>query len=142
MLDSHMTQRILSLIFEHVSNWKRQAFHEMFPIIGNPFPFHLEMFLIHLEAFPIHLEMSPIHLEKLLPLVFFMDCIRNSIWMNHSDELASPTTTDIDLPFQTVHTFHLKVLKTFLLHSFFASSSFRDHRLTSTSSFRLKLSLP
>jgi len=49
-------QRILSLEFEHASNWKHPALYEMFPIIGNPFPIIGNPFPIIGNPFPIHLE--------------------------------------------------------------------------------------
>ena len=51
--NSRNTQRILSLKFEHVSDWKYPTFNEVFPIIGNPFPIFRNLFPIIRNLFVI-----------------------------------------------------------------------------------------
>ena len=67
-----IAQRILSLKFEHASNWKHPALYEMFsiignpfPIIGNPFPVIENPFPVTGNPFPIIGNPFPIHLETL-----------------------------------------------------------------------------
>jgi len=76
-------QRILSLEFEHASNWKHPALYEMFPIIvnpfpiignpfpiiGNPFPVIGNPFPVIGNPFPIIGNPFPIHLETRLHLI-------------------------------------------------------------------------
>jgi len=69
-------QRILSLEFEHASNWKHPALYEMFPIIvnpfpiiGNPFPIIGNPFPVIGNPFPIIGNPFPIHLETRLHLI-------------------------------------------------------------------------
>jgi len=69
-------QRILSIEFEHASNWKHPALYEMFPIIvnpfpiiGNPFPIIGNPFPVIGNPFPIIGNPFPIHLETHLHLI-------------------------------------------------------------------------
>ena len=104
LVDRSTAQHILSLKFEHASNWKHPAFHDMFliieklfpifwkpvstignlfPTIGNPFPFLLETFLFHSEMFLFQMETFPIQMEIFLNIMETnMHCRLTSILAN------------------------------------------------------------